>query len=61
MSTDPHSQKTTQAPANNSGTGDGQQQFTPEELRKAARAQVILYVVMAVFVLLPFVVLWLRK
>lgn len=40
---------------------DGQRQFTPEELRKAARVQVILYIVMAVFIVLPFVFMWLRK
>lgn len=43
------------------GAQEEPQQFTPEELRKANRAQVILYVVMAVFIILPFVVLWLRK
>jgi hypothetical protein len=33
----------------------------PELQKKAQRAQTILYVAMAVFVLLPFVLLWLQK
>lgn len=41
-------------------SADISQQFTPEQLRKAARAQVILYVVMAIFIVLPFIVMWLR-
>lgn len=40
---------------------DQPQSFTPEQLRKAARVQVILYVVMAVFIILPFLFMWLRK
>lgn len=48
-------------PATDGANTEEPQQFTPEELRKAARAQVILYIVMAVFIALPFVFLWLRK
>lgn len=73
MSSDPQPDKRQQSPAanhsapasNHSAQGadpsaEGEQ-FTPEQLRKAARVQVILYVVMAVMILAPFVVMWLRK
>ncbi|WP_269538645.1 hypothetical protein [Cerasicoccus fimbriatus] len=38
---------------------DPQQEFTPEELAKAERATWILYGVMAVFIIAPFVTAWL--
>ncbi len=34
---------------------------TQAQKAKAARAQLILYVVMGIFVLLPFVIYWLRR
>lgn len=40
---------------------DEQPEFTPEEKAKAQRAIMILYIVMIVFVALPFVVMLLVK
>lgn len=36
-------------------------EWTPEERAKAERAQWILYAVMVVFIVAPFMVLWLKK
>ncbi|WP_309382303.1 hypothetical protein [Cerasicoccus frondis] len=40
-------------------SSEQKQEFTPEELAKAERATWILYGVMAVFIIAPFVTAWL--
>jgi hypothetical protein len=39
----------------------GMQEQDPELMKKAHRAQIILYAVMIVFAILPLVLLWLKR